>query len=109
MWLAQTNRPSGVSVVLQTDTPFVNQTLTTEVRDAELRIPGATGSGSWTVDTPLDQTDIDAGDPDAQVQSSSSGPGQCWIPLEVTFITGDPDTLVAGTHSLTVTGTISAN
>ena len=78
MWLAQSNRAAGVTVDLRTNTPFIHQTQASESRDVELRIPGTTGWGDWTVDVPIDQTNVSGGDSDAEVRSSSTGPGQCW-------------------------------
>ena len=63
------------------------------------------------MDTASDQTDLSLLTPDlvAEVQASSSAPGNAELELTVFFDTGNVSTLIPGTYCATVYGTISAN
>lgn len=111
LWWARTASSTGSTVTFATDTPFQHTTNPRYQRDARLRLPRmfvSPGAG-WQFDTQVDQTDYAAGDDIAMVQVSSTGPGVALIFLEVTFITGDVNTLPGGLYDVTVTGTISQN
>ena len=109
LWVARTANPEGVTVTLTTSQPFQNLTDPGVQRNAYLRMPGFFGFGGWSIDTPMDQTDYAIGKYDATVKASSTNAGFAWLPLEVTFLTGDVNTLAGGTYELTVVGTISGN
>jgi len=111
LWWAQTASATGSTVTFTTDHAFQHTTNPQYKRDARLRVPRmfvSPGSG-WQFDTRVDQTDYEAGDEIAMVQVSSTGPGVALIFLQVTFITGDVNTLPGGLYDVTVTGTISQN
>lgn len=111
LWWARTTSTTGSTIRLATSTPFVNVTNPGFERDVQLHSPRLFGSASanWTYDTATDQTDYAAGDDDAAVQISGTGPGMALIFLRVTFITGDLATLGGGDYEVTVVGTITAN
>lgn len=109
LWIGRTASNTGSTIRLATDTPFQNLTNPNAKRDAHLFVPGYFGFGNWSADTAVDQTDYAIGKNDAAVEFSSTGPGIIWIPLRVTFLTGNVNTLAGGTYQITVTGTITAN
>lgn len=111
LWWATTASSTGSTIRFTTDTCFVNQDRPGYLRDVRLQSPRLFGnpSAGWGFDTPVDQTDYAAGDQQAQVQISGTGPGVALIFLDVTFITGDLATLAGGDYEVTVVGTITAN
>ena len=108
LWLARTANPAGVTVNLRADQPFQNLNNPGAQRDIRLRMPFVIGFG-WTIDTAIDQSDYAIGKPGAAVEASSTNAGFAWLPLQVTFITGDVNTLDGGTYQATVIGTITGN
>lgn len=111
LWWARTASSTGSTVTFTTDHAFQHTTNPVYKRDVRLRLPRmfvSPGSG-WQFDTQTDQTDYEAGDETAMVQVSSTGPGVALIFMQVTFITGDVNTLPGGQYEVTVTGTISQN
>lgn len=111
LWWARTASATGSTVTFTTDTVFEHTTNPAYKRDVRLRLPRmfvSPGSG-WQFDTQVDQTDYEAGDEIAMVQVSSTGPGVALIFMQVTFITGDVNTLPGGQYDVVVTGTISQN
>lgn len=108
IWRSLTANPAGVTVKLTTAQPFQNLNVPSVQRDVRLAMPYVIGFG-WTIDTALDATDYANGKLTASVEASSTSAGFAWIPLQVTFLTGDVNTLAGGTYELTVVGTITGN
>ncbi len=107
------NDADGATVVFKTLTGFVHNVLPVSTRDVHLAlaIRSSDAAANWTVDTPSDQSDISLVVPDltAQVEASSSGPGNAELELTVSFDSGNAGTLIPGTYCTTVYGTITAN
>lgn len=108
-WLAYTASTTGSTVVFKTETPFQVASAPSEQRDVRLVVRQPFGSGGWSRTVRRSQTDYVGGDLDAQVSVSSSGPGFAFIFVNVTFLTGDINTLTGGDYQLTLVGTITAN
>ena len=111
LWWATTSSATGSTIRFTSDTPFINQDRPSYKRDVRLHSPRLFGnpSAGWSFDTTTDQTDYAAGDDQAVVQISGTGPGIALIFLQVTFITGNVATLAGGDYEVTVVGTITAN
>lgn len=113
LWPCLANDVDGSTVTFSTLTPFVHQTVPTEMRDVQLAldIDSADSGANWGVSTLTDQTDIGAAIPDttATVQAESTGAGGATFSLDVIFITDDVSTLIQGTYCTTVVGTITPN
>ncbi|QEG43261.1 hypothetical protein [Roseimaritima ulvae] len=107
------NDADGATVTFSTLAGFTHNVLPLVTRDIQLNlaISSADAGSGWTVDTASDQTDLSLITPDlvAEVQASSSAPGNAELELTVVFDTGSLSTLVPGTYCATVYGTISAN
>lgn len=107
------NDADGATVSFSTVAGFTHSVLPLVTRDIQLNlaIDSADSGAGWTVDTASDQTDIGLVVPDliAEVQASSSAPGNAELELTVLFDSGSLSTLIPGTYCATVYGTISAN
>lgn len=107
------NDGDGATVSFSTVAGFTHSVLPLVTRDIQLNlaIDSADSGAGWTVDTASDQTDIGLVVPDlvAEVQASSSAPGNAELELTVVFDSGSLSTLIPGTYCATVYGTISAN
>ncbi|MEZ6126538.1 MAG: hypothetical protein R3C49_25735 [Planctomycetaceae bacterium] len=108
-WIAISNWRSGATVQFLTITPFRIVGKPQYARDVRLTLRPLMGLGSWTRDVITSQTDYLAGDNTSQVQLHCNRAGLAIIGLDVTFLTGNPATLVGGNYEVTVIGTISAN
>jgi hypothetical protein len=108
-WLAYTASTTGSTVVFKAETPFKVVSNPTLQRDVRLLVKQPFGSGGWVRTVTTSQTDYAAGDLNAEVAVSSSGPGFAFIFVNVTFLTGDLNTLTGGDYELTLVGTITSN
>lgn len=75
----------------------------------QIRVLASGGLANWTVTVPNDQTNHTAGDQTAAVVAQSTAEGNGEVGLTVTFLDNDFSKLGAGSYTLTVTGTITAN
>ncbi|WP_144057506.1 hypothetical protein [Novipirellula maiorica] len=107
------NDGDGATVTFGTITGFVHNTLPLIARDVQLDLSIASSDtdAGWTVDVVSDESNITDLVPDlsAQVQASSSGPGNVELQLTVSMDSGSVATLVPGTYCTTVYATITAN
>ena len=78
-------------------------------RNVRLLVKQPFGTGGWVRNVITDESDYANSDPDAQVEVASSSAGFAIILLNVTFITEDVNTLIAGDYEVTLVGTITAN
>lgn len=91
--------------------PFHHSVKGTLKADTKLaiRVVASDGLAGWTATVPDDQTDFVGGDETATVAARSLATGDGQVGLTVTFLNNDFSTLAAGSYTLTVTGTITAN
>jgi hypothetical protein len=75
----------------------------------QVRVLASGGSANWMVITPSDQTNHAGGDQTAVVAARSTAVGDGEVGLTVTFLDSDFSKLGAGSYTVTVTGTITAN
>jgi hypothetical protein len=108
-WSVAGNNGTGVTVSFATATPFTHTANNTYKADARLALSLGTTTGStFTVTTATDTSNFVANDNSASVAADSNGPGSAQMNLAVSFITGNFNTLAAGTYRTIVTGTIAA-
>jgi len=110
-WPVLANDLLGSTVTFETTTAFTNTTSPTHKRDIELNLVmvSATPGSGWNITSATDVTDYAGSDETCLVSAESSALGNCLLSLEVTFKTGNPETLAPGLYCATVNATIAAN
>lgn len=111
VWQLYTGIDSGGYTAQWTCEPFTHTSKGTLKADAKLaiRVIGSDGFADWTATVPSDQTAYASGDNTAAVAAQSVAVGDGQVGLTVTFLNDDYSTLAAGSYTVTVVGTITAN
>ena len=117
-WFVNANNGAGANATF-TAGPFVNLSDSSFRRDVHLRLRALDNNSiisqifgiqwPWQYETRNDRTRYASGDNTARVSLNSTFAGSAQVSIRVRFITGDVDSLAAGTYQTTVVGTITAN
>lgn len=111
VWQLYTGIDSGGYTAQWTCEPFIHASKSTLKADAKLaiRVIGSDGFADWRATVPSDQTAYASGDQTAAVAAQSVAVGDGQVGLTVTFLNDNYSTLAAGSYTVTVVGTITAN
>lgn len=111
IWTCTCNAGNGANVAFTADGPFENNgDLVAAGLALAVDAANSNVAANWTVDVPTGNTGTASATAGATVSASSDSPGTGSLELTVTFDnSGTYSDLVAGTYSMTVTGTITAN